>query len=389
MDISIYFNPIERSVFEEPDEKKALLGNVVERYLDKEQFPSLDGKDIAIIGIPEDRNSINNKGCCDAPDWIRKKFYQLKPGDYPYKVVDLGNLIIGATAKDTYHAVGMILADLIKEKIVPIILGGSQDITFGQYLAYGELQQTVNIVSVDSHFDLGQSVDEMNSNTYLGRIILHEPSFLFNYSNVGYQTYFAGHNQVELMKKLYFDIYRLGQVQQDLEEVEPIVRNADILSFDIGCIRQSDAPGNRNASPNGFYGEEACQIVRYAGMSDKLSTVGFYEVNPKHDNRDQTSHLTAQMLWYFIDGYYNRKNDAPMTNKSGFLKYRVALKQEDHEIVFYKSKKSGRWWMEVPYASSKKKFTRHHLIPCSYRDYEVAMKDEMPERWWQALKKLN
>src|SRR6185295_17792470 len=111
---------------------------------------------------------------------------------------------------------------------------------------------------------------------------------------IGYQTYFVGNEQVELMNKLFFDAYRLGQVRKDMEEVEPIVRNADIVSFDITAVRNSDAPGNGKASPNGFYGEEACQIARYAGISDKLTSIGFYEINPDLDKNSQTSHLAAQ-----------------------------------------------------------------------------------------------
>jgi hypothetical protein len=112
-------------------------------------------------------------------------------------------------------------------------------------------------------------------------------------------------------------------------------------------------------------------------------------VNPSFDNRDQTSHLAAQMLWYFLDGYYQRKKDQPLVNKNAFVKYHVNIKKDMQEIVFYKSKMSERWWMEVPYPNSKVKYHRHHLVPCSYRDYEVAMKDEMPDRWWQALQKLS
>jgi hypothetical protein len=223
----------------------------------------------------------------------------------------------------------------------------------------------------------------------VGKIVLHEPNFLFNYSNIGYQSYFVGTDQVELMEKLYFDAYRLGNVRKDMEEVEPIVRNADILSFDMTAIRQSDAPGNGNASPNGFYGEEACQIVRYAGMSDKLTTFGLYEVNPSLDIRSQTAHLAAQMLWYFLEGYYNRKRDVPLMGKNGFTKFRVSMKQSEQEIVFYKSDKSQRWWMEVPVPSGKVKYQRHHMVPCSYKDYETACRDEMPERWWQAFQKLS
>ena len=170
--------------------------------------------------------------------------------------------------------------------------------------------------------------------------------------------------------------------------VTAVIRNADIFTFDISAIRQSDAPGNAYASPNGFFGDEACQVARYAGMSDKLSSAGFYEVNPSRDN-GQTAHLTAQMIWYFIDGYYNRKKDMPVSNKSGFIKYNVALKQGEQELVFYKSKKSERWWMDVPYPSEKARYHRHHLVPCSYKDYETACSDEMPERWWQAFQKLS
>jgi formiminoglutamase len=387
LDISFYFKPLDATVFGEYENRKTVLGNVITKFIDGESFPDVTSFQLAIIGIPEERGAVNNKGCSEAPDKIRQKFYELKSAKYPYKIVDLGNLILGEKVTDTYAAVSSIISELLKEKIIPIILGGSQDITYAQYTAYQKIEETVNIVAVDSYFDLGTTEEPLNASTYLGKIILHEPNFLFNFSNIGYQTYFAGYDQIDLMEKLYFDAYRLGEVRKDLEEVEPIVRNADIMSFDIGAIRQSDAPGNRNATPNGFYGEEACQIARYAGLSDKLSSIGFYEINPVCDIRDQTSHLVAQMLWYFIDGYYQRKKDVPMVNKNDYVKYRVNLKHDEHEIIFFKSKKSERWWMEVPVA--KTKFQRHNLVPCSYKDYESACREEMPERWWQALQKTN
>ena len=365
------------------------MGNAVQKFLHEEKFPDLTDCQIAFIGCEEDRGSVRNDGCANAPDIIREKFYELKKAKHAYKIVDLGNIRLGETLKDTYAALSTIMIELMKEGILPVILGGSQDLTYAQYLAYQQLEETVNIVSVDAKFDLGSTEEEIRSSTYLGKIILHEPNFLFNFSNVGYQTYFVGNDQVELMEKLFFDAYRLGQVRKDLEEVEPIVRNADILSFDMTAIRQSDAPGNGNASPNGFYGEEACQVVRYAGLSDKLTSIGFYEANPLFDNHDQTSHLIAQMIWYFIDGYYKRYNDFPFRKKSDYLKYRVSIKDHKNEIVFYKSKRSDRWWMEVPYPAQKKlKFERHCLVPCSYKDYEAATREEVPDRWWQSYQKL-
>jgi formiminoglutamase len=389
MDISDFFKPIEIEWQDNLiDEDDNYLGKIITQHNQK-SFPSLENTTVAIIGVPDDRGSRINKGCADAPDAVRKKLYRLKQGNFKLSICDLGNINPGETMQDTHSALSTILAELIKAGVMPVILGGSQDLAFAQYSAYQKLEQTVNIVNIDSHFDLGTTNDEITSNTYLGKIILHKPNYLFNYSNIGYQSYFVGHEAVELMNKLYFDVYRLGQVRTNIEEAEPIVRNADMLIFDIASVRQADAPGNRNSSPNGFYGEEICQIIRYAGISDKLSSIGFYEINPGFDINDQTSHLVAQAIWYFFEGYYHRKKDQPGSNKRNFTRYRVNVKNTDHEIVFYKSKKSDRWWMEVPCQDSHTRYQRHNLLPCSYKDYLTALNEELPERWWQAFQKLN
>ncbi|HNQ60800.1 MAG TPA: formimidoylglutamase [Bacteroidia bacterium] len=389
MDIASYFRPLERSPFESEEEQKNILGNKIIKNLEGSPFPEYANYQLAIIGVGEDRGSVRNDGCADAPDRVREKLYALKTTTHPYRIVDLGNLIPGAELQDTYAALTTIMVELLRNGVFVIILGGSQDLTYAQYVAYQKLEETINIVAVDSKFDLGATDEPISSESFLGKIVLHEPNFLFNFSNIGYQTYFVGTDQVELMDKLYFDSYRLGQVHKDIEEAEPIVRNADVLSFDMSSIRQSDAPGTGNSTPNGLYGEEACQIVRYAGMSDKLSSFGLYEINPLFDNHDQTSHLAAQMIWYLIDGYYNRKKDVPLKSKTGFTKFHVALKNNGHEIAFYKSTRSERWWMEVPYPNAKSRYHRHHLVPCSYKDYETACSNELPERWWAAFQKLS
>lgn len=388
MEIAAYFEPLDY-----PEEKfsrdKSCIGNAVNFFLANHEFPALSGMDIALIGVPENRGAVNNSGCSEAAAPVREKFYALKKWNHAYRIADLGNLKPGLELNDTYAALATVISDLIRNDIMPVIIGGSQDLTYGQYMAYVNLQQTVNITAVDCNFDLGRTEDKINSHSYLGKIILHEPNYLFNFSNLGYQSYFTGYESAELMKRLFFDVYRLGEVQSNIEETEPVVRNADIFSFDVSAVRQPDAPANGNATPNGFYGEEACRIARYAGMSDKLSTAGFYELNPVLDSNYQTSHLVAQMLWYLVDGYYSRKKDYPWKSKKEFLTYKIAVEKSGHEIIFYKSSQSERWWMEVPFADSKIRYHRHHIVPCSYDDYVKASRQEIPERWWRAFQKLS
>lgn len=387
-DISIYFEPVSEDLlnFAYSDNQ---LGNHISKH-NTAGFPDLEMVQLALIGVLDDRKAINNKGCAKAPDQVREYLYKLFKGEYPVSIADLGNIRPGHDVQDTYFAVSSAAQELIKNNVIPVFIGGGQDITFANYLAYQNLEQIINLVCVDNSFDIGTMDDRLDSKSYLSRIILHQPNYLFNYSNIGYQTYLVDQNAIDLMNKLYFDVYRLGQVRSNMEEVEPIVRNADMVSFDISAIRYSDAPGNKNCVPNGFFGEEACQIVRYAGLSDKLSSIGFYEINPDHDQNGQTVHLAAQMIWYFIDGFYNRKKDFPVGDKSEYLKYRVAIQDNKHEIVFYKSRKSDRWWMDVPYPPGKNtRYERHHMVPCSYNDYQTAVKEEMPDRWWQTFQKLS
>jgi len=366
-----------------------MMGNKIKKYVTKNKFPELTDIDIAILGVQEDRNGLQNTGCANAPDIIRQFFYQLYQGSYNTKIADLGNIIPGNTPDDTYFALSTVVAELIKNKIIPIILGGSHDLTYANYLAYEQLGQIINIATIDASFDVGYENKEITSKSFLSKLILHQPSCLFNYTNIGYQTYLVDQKAIDLMSKLFFDTYRLGNIRENIEESEPYIRNCDMLSFDITAIRMSDAPGNAYALPNGFYGEEACQIARYAGFSDKLTSIGFYEYNPQLDNRYQTAALISQIIWYFIDGFYNRKNDFPHIQKDDYLKYRVSVDDNKQEIVFYKSKKSDRWWMEVPCPTDlKSNYQRHYLVPCSYKDYLSALKEEMPNRWWQVFQKL-
>lgn len=390
MDISIYFDKIdEDKIIDKERSHPNQLVNCIYKNTASNGFPVTEDFDIAIIGVKEGRASVNNSGTAHAPDVVRKYFYELYSPGGKIKITDLGNINPGNSIKDTYFALRNVVGELLQQNVVPVIIGGGQDLTYANYLGYESIGKIINLVAVDNSFDLGFPNGPLTSRSYLNNIITHQPSFLFNFTNIGFQTYFVDCEAIDLMKKLYFDAYRVGVIQPDVEDVEPMVRNADMISIDISSVRMSDAPGNGNSTPNGFYGEELCRIMRYAGLSDKLTSVGIYEINPEFDKNGQTSHLAAQALWYFIDGFYNRKMDFPIKDKKYYFKYRVVIKELQNEIVFYKSKKSDRWWMEVPCPSKfRSKFERHYLVPCSYNDYETAMKEEIPDRWWQAYQKL-
>jgi hypothetical protein len=52
------------------------------------------------------------------------------------------------------------------------------------------------------------------------KIIIDEPNNLFNYCNVGYQTYYNSQEEIDLIEKLFFDAYRL-EISNNLAIAEP------------------------------------------------------------------------------------------------------------------------------------------------------------------------
>jgi arginase family enzyme len=391
MELGTYFQPVrlDDTTLRE-GEFYSNIASVTQIYTDEGSFPSLDDVSLALIGICDDSGSPFNAGCKDGPDEIRRFLYPLaKPVDN-MKIVDLGNIAAGSTPEDTRFAVTEVLYKLLEKNITVIILGGSQDLSFANYKAYEVLGRVVNIASIDSMLDLGNDASMLNNRNWLSHIVAQQPNFLFNFSNIGFQTYFNGSDLVKLMDELGFDAYRLGAIQGDMVRAETLVRSADMVSVDIGCVRLSDAPGQAQGSPHGFYGEELCRLARFAGMSDKLSTIGFYEYNPLYDRRGQTAHLLAHAIWYFIEGFYNRASDFPHRDKQNYKHFMVGLNDGDFEISFYKSKKSDRWWMEVPYSGERKEqYQRHLLVPCTYADYQQAQQNEVPELWTKYYQRLN
>ncbi len=384
-----YFSPveIESEKFKFLNNSEDLLFSISKHTKNSSEiFKDIDKFDIAIMGIPEDRNS-TNKGCSFAPSKIRKALYKLYKPAANTRIIDLGDIKKGKTVKDSYAAVKDIVSELLSLNVVPVIIGGSNDLCHPVFLAYKKITKALNIVSIDSRFDLGNTEDNFDSDSYLSKIILEKKSNLFNYTNIGYQTYYVSRKDISLMNELYFDTIRLGTARSNIAENEPYIRDADFVSVDLSSVKQADAPGHSTPSVNGFYGEEICQLARYAGLSDRLSSFGIFEANPNFDINNQTIELSAQILWHFIQGYYLRKKDYPKINIKTYKKYIVSVEGPEHKITFYKSMKTNRMWMEVPYLDNDKE--EIIIISCSYNDYQKAIKNEIPDKWWKFYQKLN
>lgn len=335
-----------------------------------------ESADIVLVGCGEQRGAHAEGAYNESPDEIRKELYKLYSWHPTVKMADVGNIRQGNTIDDTRAALRTVLHELHQAGKTIIVLGGSHDLTLQQYDAFRKSEEMITASVTDMLVDLDET-ETITSGSFLMNMLTEQPNFINHYNHIGFQSYYTHPRMLETLDKLRFDFYRLGRVREHIEDMEPVLRNSHLFSFDISAVKHGDAPANIRCSPNGFSGEEACTLTRYAGMSNHLTSFGIYGYQPEHDVHGMTAKLIAQMIWYFIDGYMIRKSEASLTEKDEFLVFHVTF--TDNDTVFLKSKRTNRWWMRLP---------NQAYVPCSYKDYLVASNDEIPERWLREQERL-
>lgn len=377
IDLSIYFQPVSADI---PTSDQQLGAQIIGYH---KHFPELTSPGCAIISVAEYRGAGIEQLSTPA---FRTALYQLYPeANWTHPIYDLGTIQPGASITDTFFAVSSVVSELVKINIIPIIIGGSQDLTMAIYQGYEKLEQMVNTCCIDRSIDIGDVSQSLHSKNYLSHMLFQRPCYLFNHAIIGLQQPYAAAAEHELFEKLFFDICRLGQFNQDFRLAEPHLRNADIISVDIQAIQTADL-GSSSGAPNGFTAAQFCQITKYAGISDKVTSIGFFN----EAQMGQTgAALLAEGIWYFLQGYFGRVGDFPFGSKADYTKFTVFMDEVERELIFFKSNKSARWWMEVPYPPSEgSRYERHHLVPCNKSDYDNAMKSELPDLWWKTYQKL-
>lgn len=346
-----------------------------------QDFPEFIAGSIVVFTVNENRNS-------SAPvfedvnfDGIRKQFYKLAKGDWVINLIDVGEIASGDAITDTYYLVTKLIEEIHKAACIPVIIGGGQDVTYANYKAYSHDKGMVNLVNVDSCFDLGNVELPITNESYVGKIVIDQPYNLFNYTNIGYQSYYVAPEELDLIERMFFDLYRLGEISNNLTLAEPVMRDADIVSVDLNVLEASFYGEN----PNGLSGKELCALSRYAGISDKVSSFGIYEYQNEKCSKS-SDQLVAQLIWYFVEGVSCRWSETGELADMDVIHYQVPV--DDQVLSFYKSNITERWWMEItPSASLDNILTSNTLLPCTYTDYEKACNQNIPERWFNAKMK--
>lgn len=348
--------------------KEGQIGRKILKH--EENLPDIDEADVFVVGCNEQRGAALLHAS-KAADAIRSEFYNLYHWHADVRLADVGNIKGGKSVNDTYAALKTVVHELINENKLVVVLGGSHDLTLSQYQAFADDRKSIDAVGVDAIIDI--NIDSpFKADNFLMELLTNEPNYMRHYNHIAFQSYFVHPRMLETMDKLRFDCFRVGNIKEHIDEMEPVIRNCSLMSFDISALAHAFAPAN-TFTPNGLNGEEACTLMQYAGMSNNMQTVGIYGYRPEKDVEHLTAKQISQMLWYLMDGRSRGSREAIMDEKDSFNEFHTAFAEVD--TVFLQSKKTGRWWMQLP----DKQF-----IACSYKDYLLASSNEIPERWMRA-----
>lgn len=362
-----YFDPVPFSI----ETQKGYLSNNW-TLLSVQSAENLKNKNysLALITISTENNDLFFNE-------FRKILYQLANHTIKqYKAIDLGYLKKTSNFSDTLYATRDVVEYLLEQKVCPIIISDNQYIPYAVYLAYEVQKKHVSIGAAEAIIHV-----KKNKNHYLPQILSKKDNTLFNYILLGYQNYFCHPNEINALNTLFFDHIRLGELQADITQAEPYIRECDTFFFHASSLKHAFLPEFENTSDNGFTVKEACQLARYAGFADKLSSFSYLF----NSSQKQNALSLAEIIWHFIDAFYARKHDYPVGSIQKLTKYHVEVSKNNF-ITFYKSPKSNRWWMEIPLP--KTDFKKKWLVACSENDYLMACKGAVPDKWYYSYQKV-
>lgn len=381
MDVRYYFDEVNFSTYYDSGHInwKYSLGAVIEKNtktLTKENIQKLN---IAVVGVPFDSRKEDTYSS-EAPDKIRSQLYRLSRHNEKISIADFGNLKPASSTKGNFQALRDIVEYFNEFKIVTIVIGGSQDLTVGISEAFTG-NPWFSLTTVDAFLDIKKAKEPFNSSNYLSRLFAYQPQ-IFQFNIVGFQSHFIPAGFLDKMKTVSENI-RLGTLRENIAQADPVFRNTDFLSFDIISLKNSEAPGSSKVNPNGLQSEEACQLAKYAGLSNRMKVFGLFEVEPENDRNDITVALAAQIIWYFIDGIINRISDSLVLAHNNKM-YQVEVDTLDNPIIFYRNTITSQWWMEIE-TNEKVKLS----VACSEKEYSQASNNEIPELWLKYLQKID
>ena len=322
---------------------------------------------VVLIFCSDERGSGGNAEMKDFSR-LRKEFYTLSSFDFEVSICDLGDLMSGKTQADTRYVLEEILTFCYNKNAVPVVIGGSVDLSYALFSALNFHQKGINYAHISNVASLSNEGEEISESNYLHKILTKKEASLRNFHLLGYQRHLNEIALLKLMKEVDFDVLRLADMMNTTERAEPFFRRADMVTLNCDAVESFSEAFSINPQVNGLNRREICAYMTEIGLSENLKTVGVFNFNA--DSKNLLNHqLMAQMLWYLIEGINIQRTHPKERSYDTFV---VLI--DNKEFSFKRDTFSGLWYFAK--GNEVKKW-----IPCSQEDYENAKRGELNKRF--------
>jgi formiminoglutamase len=314
-------------------------------------------------------------------DAVRNSLYAFASPDTGLRITDLGNF-----RKSESDFCIPLIQELLSAGHILVLLGKSEETAVTQFLAYRDFKRVSNMALIHQQLRLEVKEAINAPDCPMQSILLPQHKRLFHFALLGTQAHLMQGQVLRYMEKKGFDHIRLGSVRQDPSAVEPAIRDMDLVAANLQVLR-TGVHQYQTGTASGLTVEEFCLLARYAGISEKVTSLSLAGLCERE--APSASFLTeaaAQFLWYFLEGVAQRHQDFPVSVNE-MTEYIVDLQKLAYRLTFWRSNKSGRWWVQVPVQIEKNK-ERHRLVPCTYNDYQLASKEELSDRLVRAFERF-
>lgn len=313
---------------------------------------------VALIFASDFRGAGLGGGLCNFST-IRENLYRLSCADFEIPISDLGDLRTGQSSEDTHYILQEVLLTCIRQKALPVIVGGSEDLSYPLCKAVCSIREETSYTHISSKVSLKAEDGMLSSGNFFHRILGGKEFSLKNVHLLGLQSYLNDWESVALLADIGVDAVRLSEMAGSPERCEPYFRRADLVTISCDAVESFCGEFSIHPQVNGLGRREVCAYMKEAGLSENLKAAGVFNFNFFSENT-LNHQLLAQMIWHLIEGINIRRTHPQEKN---FETYYVLV--GDNEYAFHKEVFSGLWY----FGNS---MDEGQWLPCSRMDFEDA-----------------
>lgn len=299
---------------------------------------------------------------------VRKELYRLSKLDFDIPVCDLGDLISGKSHQDTHYILQEVLSMCHYKNALPVIIGGSNDLSFSLFSALNFHQKNLNYTQISNIVSLSNEGEEITEKNFLSKILSSKSFSIKNYHHLGYQKHLNEMDSVNLMKEVEFEVIRLAEMMNSTERTEPFFRRADLVTLNCDAVESFGDGFSVNPQVNGLNKREICGYMKEIGLSENLKSVGIFNFNANSDSF-LNHQLLAQMIWYLIEGINIQKSHP---KEKSYETFWIMIDEDNY--AFKRDVFTNLWY----FGEDEKP---ENLIPCSRLEYEEAKKGFLDKRF--------